>query len=244
MENWSIFGKTQEVENKKPSIFKDYIVPLGSVLIPIITYLTQSSLPWWGSLAIAVYVAIVIVFLVVPTVVSSWKRWRAYLGHKRLEKRYIPKIIDTIGKFRPMLDSHRTGSIWYVWDDASRTSEMQEFICPNRSCYCTLVSWLEHLRQSISSKRTSDFKLIASEASGWVQQYASLCREAFSQFESLIRSGQFDESKVRQVRQNWNHVRDEHNQAINSWKDLCSEINTSFGEKVCADYYETMMPLE
>lgn len=60
----------------------------------------------------------------------------------------------------------------------------------------------------------------------------------------LIRSGQFNESQSREAKQNWNHARDEHNQAVSNWKALCSEINSAFDQNICTSHYETLKTLE
>lgn len=239
-----MLGKPKEVEDEKSSIFKDYILPIGSLLIPTITFLAQNSSPWWGSLAIASYVVIVVVFLVVPAIIRGGKKWKSHSIQKRLEESFLPKISSSLRRFKPMMESNRTDNIWAVWSNASMTSEMQKIIHPNHSHFNTLATWLVHLSQNIDLASSSNFKFIMSEASAWVQQYASFCRDAYFQYENLLRSNQLDEVKVREVKQSWNHARDEHNQAINNWKALCSEINSSFDQRICNDYYETLKTLE
>jgi Ca2+/Na+ antiporter len=82
MKNWMMLGKPQEVEDKKTSIFKDYIFPLGALLIPALAFLAQNTSPWWGSLAIAAYVVIVVVFLVVPAIIRGVKKWKSHSTQK------------------------------------------------------------------------------------------------------------------------------------------------------------------
>lgn len=244
MENWTMLVKPKEVEDKKSSIFKEYIVPFGALLIPALAFLAQNTSPWWGSLAIAAYVAVVLIFLVVPAIIRGGKKWNAYSSRVRLEKNYLPRISASLRRFNPLMESSRSDTIWDVWKNASMTSEMQKIIRPSHSHFYTLVNWFDHLGKAVDSTRPSEFKSIASEASAWVQQYVSFCREAYSQFEELLRSNQLDESKVREVKRSWNHARDEHNQAINNWKALCSEINSSFEQSICNAHYETLKTLE
>lgn len=244
MDKWFTFGKPKEAEDKKSSIFKDYIVPFGSLLIPAITFLGQSTSPWWASLAIAVFVVIVCIFLVVPAIIRGSKKWIAYLGRKRLEGSYLPKISASLRRFKPMMETNRSDTIWNVWNDSSLSSEMPKFIRPNQSHFYTLAAWLNHLSQTVDSAKSSNFKLIGAETSAWVQQYASFCRDAYSQFDDMLRSKQLDEAKVREVKKSWNHARDEHNQVINNWKVLCSEINSAFGQSICSEYFETLKTLE
>lgn len=244
MENFTMVGKSKEVEDKKTSIFKEYIVPIGSLLIPSIAFLAQNTSPWWGSFAIASYVAIVIIFLVVPAIIRGGKKWKTYLKRKQFEVSYLPKISASLRMFKPMMEANRSDTIWDVWNHASWASDTKKIIRPNRAHFDTLVTWLDHLNKTVDSTKSSNFKLIASETSAWVQQYVSFCRDAYSQFEELLRSNQLDESKVREVKQGWNHARDEHNQAISNWKTLCLEINLSFDQSVCSAYYETLKTLE
>jgi len=244
MDNWMMFGKPKEAEDKKSSIFKDYIVPFGSMLIPAIAFWGQSTSPWWGSLAIAVFVAIVCIFLVVPAIIRGGKKYKTYLKRKRLEGSYHPKISASLSRFKPMMETNRSDTIWYVWNDLSRSSEMQKFIRPNQSHFYTLAAWLNHLSQTVDSAKSSNFKLIGAETSAWVQQYVSFCRDAYSQFDDMLRNNQLDEAKVREVKKSWNHARDEHNHVINTWKVLCSEINSSFGQSICSEHFETLKTLE
>lgn len=244
MENFTIFGKPKEIEDKKTSIFKEYIIPIGSLLIPAIAFLAQNTSPWWGSFAIAAYVAIVIIFLVVPAIIRGGKKWKTYSKRKQFEVSYLPKISASLRMFKPMMESNRSDTIWGVWNSASRTSEMQKNIRPSHSHYYTLVTWLDYLSKTVDSTKSSNFKLIASETSAWVQQYVSFCRDAYLQFEDLLQSNQLDDSKVREVKQSWNHARGEHNQAISNWKTLCLEFNSSFDQSVCSAYYETLKTLE
>ncbi len=239
-----MFGKSKEVENKKTSIFKEYIVPLGTLLIAILTLFAQSALPWWGSLAIAVYVGIVAVVLVVPLIARKLKNWKALLLNSRLEKRYLPEITMALHRFKPTMEANRSDTIWDVWNHASWASDTKKIIRPNRAHFDTLGTWLDHLNKTVDSTKSSNLKLIASETSAWVQQYVSFCRDAYSQFEELLRSNQLDESIAREVKQNWNHARDAHNQAISNWMALCAEIKLSLDLRECFEYYETLKTLE
>lgn len=244
MENWTFFGKREEVDDKKSSIFKDYIVPIGSLLIPAIAFLAQNTSPWWGSFAIAAYVAIVIIFLVVPAFIRVGKKWKITSMRKRLEGSYLPKISASLRRFKPMMETNRSDTIWNVWNDSLLSSEMPKFIRPNQLHFYTLAAWLNHLSQAVDTAKQSNFKLIGAETSAWVQQYVSFCRDAYSQFDEMLRSKQLDEAKVREVKKSWNHARDEHNQVINNWKVLCSEINSAFGQSICSEYFETLKTLE
>lgn len=244
MENWLTFGKPNKVEEKTSSIFKDFIVPIGSLLIPILTLFAQNNLPFWVSVAIVFFVIMVFLFLGVPAIIRGAKRWAAYSRRVKLEGEYLPKITASLSRFRPLIEPNYSENIWGVWSNASQTAEMQKYIRPNHSHYYTLSAWFNHLLPTINSVKQTNFKQIASEASSWVQQYASFSRDAYSQFEELVRRGQLNDSQVREAKKNWNHSRDEHNQAVSNWKTLCSEINASFDTKICIPHYETLKTLE
>ena len=193
-------GKPKETEEKKTSIFKDYIVPLGSLLIPAITYFAQNNSLWWGNLALVAYVIIVIIFLVVPAIIRVGKKWKTWSTRTRLERKYRPMISSSLGRFKPMVDSHQSDTIWGVWQNEARTADLQKYIHPSYSHFFTVSTWFVCLSKTVDSAKSSDFKSIAAEASAWVQQYASFCRDAYSQFEDLIRSNQLDESRGREVK--------------------------------------------
>ena len=244
MDNWPLFGKPKEVENKKPSIFKDDVVPLGTLFLAILSLFSQNTPPWWVSLAIVVFVCIVFLFLVVPALVRYWMKWRVWSERLSLERNFLPKINAVLCRIKPMIEINRSDSIGGVWNEAARTTEMQKYIRPNISHFYTLSTWIAHLSKTIDSAKPSDFELIAAEASSWIQQYISFCRDAYVQFEGAVQSKELEESKVREIKKNWNHARDEHNLAINNWKALCEEVNAAFGRKICADHCETLKTLE
>lgn len=245
MENWPMFGKPKEVESKKTSIVKEYIVPLGTLLIAILTFFTQSALPVWGGWAIGAYVVIVAVFLVVPVIARNLRRLNAWVKRSRLENDYLLEIDEALRKFQPMVDSRRSDNLWGVWQNATRIAT-QKHIRPNHSHYQAISTWYEHLNKTIISARHPDFKATVAESAAWVQQYVSLCRDGYTQFENLLRDkdNQVDESTLREIKQSWNHVRDDHNRVVSGWLSLCEEINSSFGQNFCSTYYETLRPLE
>jgi len=239
-----MFGKPKDEEIKKIPIFKEYIVPLGTLLLAILTLFTQKVLPWWGSYAIVIYIAIVAVFLVVPVVMRGLMKWNEKALHRRLEKRFLPETIEALRRFKPLVSTERSDTLWGVWKDSGRTAEMQKHIRPSHSHFETISTWYDYLSRTAASSKPSDFNLFAVEAVSWVQKYIAFCRDAYPQFESLLRDKQIDESMLRQIKQSWNHVRDEHNKAISNWQLLCETINASFGENVCSTFYETLKPLE
>jgi hypothetical protein len=244
MDSWSLFGKPKEVENKKPSVFKEDVVPIGTLFLAILSLFTQNTPPWWVSLAIVIFVVIVFLFLVIPAIARNWRKWKAYSMRVRLEKDCLPKISATLRVFKQLVEQHRADTIWGVWQNESKTIEMQKYIKPNHSHFSTLASWIEHLCKTIDTAEPSDFKSMAAETSAWIQQYVSFGRDAYSQFDALLKSNQLDAIRGREIKQSWNHARDEHNQAIHNWKALCAEIKSSFDQDVCSTYYETLKTLE
>ncbi|MBI5889254.1 MAG: hypothetical protein HZB47_01075 [Nitrosomonadales bacterium] len=245
MDKWLMYGQPKEVESKKTSIVKEYIVPLGTLLIAILTFFTQSALPVWGGWAIGVYVVIVAVFLVVPVIARNLRRLNAWVKRSRLEKGYLLEIVEAFRKFQPMVDTRRSDNLWGVWQNATRI-ETQKHIRPNHSHFNAISTWHEHLNKTIASAKNADFQATVAESAAWVQQYISLCRDAYAQFENLLRDkdNQVNESTLREIKQSWNHVRDDHNRAVSGWLSLCEEINSSFGQNVCSTFYETLRPLE
>ncbi len=239
-----MFAKPKVEESNRPSIFKEYIVPLGTLLIAILPLFAQSALPWWESLAIVVYIAIVAVFLVAPVANRSLNSWKAKATQARLEKRFFPEVVEALRGFKSMMDTRRGDTLWGVWQDSGRTTETQKHIRPNHSHFQAISTWHDYLSRTVESAKPKDFQLVVAETASWIQQYVSFCRDAYSQFESLLRDKQLDESLLRQTKQNWNHVRDEHNKAISNWFSLCEKINESFSQNICSTYYETLRPLE
>ena len=233
MHNLLPFNRPKDEDDKKSSIFKDIIVPLGSVLIPVVALITNNTLAWWGSLAIAIYIVIVAIVLVGPAIIRILKKRSATSRYARLEKVFFPKTIEAFGRFKPMVDSGRNDTLWGVWQNAGRTVETQQHIRPGYSHFQAVAAWQNHISKAIEVANPTDIESMAAEIASWVQQFVFLGRDAYAQFESLLRDKQIDESRIRQIKQDWNHMRDEHNDAVSNWLSLCEEINRDFGRNIC-----------
>jgi len=209
-----------------------------------VTYLSQNTLHWWANLAIAIYVLMVAIFLVGPIIWRGLKYWKVTRGRARLERTFLPKLLEVVNQFRPVIESGRGDTLWGVWQNAGATAEMQKHVRPAHSHFGVIRNWYDHLCHTIQLASPEDFRRIATEAASWVQQYSSLGRDAYPQFENLLRDEKIDAWRVREIKQNWNHIRDEHNRLISNWLDLCEQVNTSFGENICSIYCEKLRPLE
>lgn len=244
MEHWTMFGGAKKEDAIKSSVLKEYIVPMGSLFLAGLSLFSQNTPPLWVSVAIVVFVAIVFIFLVVPALMRNWAKVKSWIERKRYSSAYLPQVSVAFRSFKAMVDSRCSDTLWEVWNNAARTIETQKYIRPNHSFFYAMSAWHDHLGKSIDSAKPAEFQAIVAESASWVQQYISFCRDAYSQFESLLRDNNLDESNLREIKQSWNHVRDAHNQAVSRWKSLCEEINASFGQDVCSPHYETLRPLE
>lgn len=238
-----MFGKSKVVETNKPSIVKEYVVPFGTLLLAILSLFAQNTPPFWVSLLIALYIVIISFVLVVPVIIGYWKKWKARSTHNQLKGNYLPQLTAALRKFKPMIDSRNSDNVWKVWQNAVRINT-QHIIRPDHSHFSTLSIWFDYLIKAVDSAKPSDIDAVAREASYWIQRYDSFSRDAYQQFETLLRDGQLNINEVRELKQSWNHIRDEHNQAITGWHSLCEEINASFDRDICLTYYEKLKTLE
>jgi len=237
----------EEEDQKKSSIrvvFKEYIVPIGTLLVAMVPLFAQNNLPWWGVLALVIYVVIVAVFLVSPVVVRGVSHWRVKSLHKKLERNFLPRVVEMFRRVKPMLDPGRGDTLWSVWYNASQTVETQKYILPARPHFDTLSTWHQNLSAMADRAGPEDFTLIAMQTGQWFQRYASFGRDAYTQFDGLVRDSQLAEPRLREIKQSWNHVRDDHNRLVNDWRSLSEEINGAFGQTICQTYFETLRPLE
>lgn len=237
----------QDDERKKSTagvVLKEYVIPVGALLLAIVPIFTQKNLPLWAWVTLVVFVLIVAAFLVFPILIRSISYSHKWLLQRRLERQYLPRVVSILKRVKPMLESHRGDTLWGVWENSARTIEMQKYIRPERSHFDALSTWHQNLCEIVEKTGPTKFELVTRFVGQWLQRYVSFGREAYTQFENLLRDDQIAEPKLREIKQDWNHARDDHNRLINDWKALCEEINGESEHEIFSGFYETLKPLE
>jgi hypothetical protein len=107
-----------------------------------------------------------------------------------------------------------------------------------------LYYWLSSIADRLSNLNCNKTGKIAKEIGEFVNQYSRFCQEAHQQLDSLCVNGNLEPNKLRQIKQDWNHVRDKHNQTIKTWEDIAKNLNSAAGEQICFDSFESLKTIE
>jgi hypothetical protein len=233
----------KKTEEGKSSFLKNVLIPIGSALGAALGLLAQ-NIPAWIAAAIGIYLVSLVLFITIPML----KRVGIWLLERRVmsvaSRRYIPQIKHTMEGFKPQLDQSRTDTVFYVLNTVASWNEARGWVKPATSHLDTLATWGAYLRGVVGKSRNTNLESAAKETSDWIFQYARLCEDAYHQLAPLLTENKLDDKKVRQLKQDWNHVRDAHNRKVEEWLSLCRQINSDLGRDLCPTYCPTLKPLE
>ncbi len=218
-----------------------FLLPLGTVLVAAVTFLTLKgtlSDKWAIGLIIAYFVTIVLTVINKPLIRVS-KAYRDSVRRKKIAKHYYPWLMSTAKQFARLIDD-RSDNLLYYLQDLVRNNYTQI----DMEHIATIQLWFHAVEARLNTHENIDFKFTASELSRVISQYHRFCINVQRQVEQIIIQGKItEEHALRNVKQEWNLRRENHNQFINDLKDLVNNINESVGEKICVEYYESLKPL-
>lgn len=203
--------------------------------------------PW----AIGAYVGIVIIWLAVIPFGRLIFRWIQKFSHDRsISNRFFPQFRDFITVLRPNLDESRCGTIYSTWKSVGQSPEGMNFNSPQHVIFPevnhlrTLNLWLRSIASRLAVYDRTQFQEIARELGDFVSQYSRFCEEAHRQLDMLCVHGNLEATKLRQIKQEWNQVRDKHNLTIKTWEDAAKNLNAAIGEGICFDHFQSLMTIE
>lgn len=236
-----MFFPEDRVVEEKSSFLKNILIPIGSALAAALGLLAQ-NIPGWIATTIGIYLFALVLVIAIPMLKKAgiWLRERRIIS--AASKRYLPQIRDAMEGFKPQLEQSRTDTVFYVLNTAAAWDEARERVRPASSHLNTLSAWGFNLQGAVM--KASKLEVAAKEAADWVFQYARLGEDAYHQLAPLLSENKLDDRKARQLKQDWNHVRDTHNRKLEEWLTLCRRINSDLGRDLCPTYCPTLKPLE
>ncbi len=225
---------------------KDYLLPLGSVLIAALTFLTQKvALPKIAIAAAVVYLVIVAgAPFYRPTVRLVSRIW-ARRKLVRLVRFIGPRLRDSITRLNFLLSHGHSGTVLYVLGETVQDQALrsQGFFLDQEHLE-TLRQWLSSLETRGRTLRADVFLGLCRETSLLVQRYNRFCTQNLRVLEDALGKAQLEGSRLKQLKQQWNTNREGHLQAIDQWVTLAKEVNRVTGGQVCLDYFEPLGTLE
>jgi hypothetical protein len=224
-----------------------YLLPLGSVLIAALTFLTQNiELPKWAVILATLY-------LVVVAGVSLYDpihRLFSFLLRKRrlrgVAKSYLPLISDRMRELRQLVGAQRVDTLVYVLEQAAQWEEIrsqsQALLEPEH--VETMRSWLSSIEWGTEQDRRGGFFSLCRQLSDLIHRYNRFCCQRLRILQELVAAGRLPEQRLRHLKQQWNLHREAHVAFIREWQNLSQAINGRASVRLCPDYYESLGTLE
>jgi hypothetical protein len=238
----STHGEPSSTETKE-SRLKTIWIPLGLLLVAALSLIVGTA-PVWVTVVIVAYIAVVAVAVLIPPIRESWRWLRRRKLANVLVKDYYPQLQQMVNILLPELEQSHSETVYQLWHSIGAWTEAQGHVKPDPSHIRTLYSWLFSINKRLASDRKSEFADITSELGEFVLQYNHFCEQAHRELDLFATRGNLQPQKLRSLRQEWNQVRDKHNQTVKSWEDLAKNINKAAGEQICFDHYSLLKTIE
>lgn len=228
-----VVGVSREPEKK--SLLTTVLIPLGSVLVAGLGLLVQ-TVPWWVTAIIVFYIVVVALVGLIPASIWFYRKLRGMMVYRTVVRRYRPLVRRYVTTLMPNLEESRSDTVFNTWKSAVSLDQGPTHVRPDYSHLRTLQSWLASIDVRLISNNKRDFELLCDELAEVVLQYSRLCEQAHREIETLVITSKPEESRLRNLKQEWNNARDKHNQTVKAWEDLAKNINHDAGQRVCFDH--------
>lgn len=249
----SVMGKmlghdsSLNTKNSLPKSFlTGYLLPLGSVLIAAVAFLTQSvQLPKWAIILAVLYLTLVAGFsLYHPALrLSSSAVRRRRL--RQLAKTIFPSLAENAKQLGQLVARGQSHTLLYVLHEAGQWEEIRShapLLDPEH--VETIRSWLNSIERRVARCRRNEILQLCSEFSELVHQYNRFCHQRLAILQTAIAAGRLPEQRLRQLKQQWNLGREGHVAFVRGWENLSRAINETVGNRRCIEYYEPVGTLE
>ncbi len=227
-------------------IVKDFLIPIGSLLIAAIgLFAGKDKLPDWALYIVIFYLIAVILAILWKPTTRLYLMLRLKQINRYLAKTFYPLLHDSAKEFAQLIIHGRSDTIIYLLQDINKWDEFKtQPIQLDAEHIATIRSWYAYIERHFDFYKLKDLFYLASELSNLIFQYHRLCTHAHKQLDSLVATGKLEGQRLQYLKQEWNLRRERHNIFINKWENIAKNINTATGEMSCHDYYELLKTLE
>lgn len=224
---------------------KDYLFPIGSLLVGVLGLLAQTTLPHWVILTATAYLIVVAAVVLYPTAIriGSWVRSRARIS--RLAKSKYPELLRGVRTLVQLTTSQNANTMLDVFKTAAHWDEKSgKGLMPDSQYIETVRNWLLAIERRAATRRPTEFLNLCEEFSNVTHQYNHFLCDRLQRLQQLIREGDLVESRRLHLKQQWNVNREFHVGMISNWQSAAREINETARTRVCVDYYQPLGTLE
>lgn len=224
-----------------------YLLPLGSVLIAALTFLTQNfQLPKWAFILAMSYLVLVAgVSLYDPVCrILSFLLRKGRL--RRLAGTSFPVVLDKLKGLRQLVGEQRGDTLVYVIEQAGQWDEIrcQSQVLVEPEHVETIRNWLSSIERRAVRYRRGDFSNLCQELSDLIHRYNRFCCQRLRMLQELTGGDRLPDHKLRHLKQQWNLHREAHVAFVRGWQDLSRVLNEKADARLCIDYYEPLGTLE
>lgn len=224
-----------------------YLLPLGSVLIAVLTFLTQNvEIPRLAIVAAVAYLGLVAAASIYRPAVRLVLVLANTLRMARLARVRLPELDETVGQLRRLTGREHGDTVVYLIREAAQWPELKDLspLIQDQEHLETLASWLALVDSRIADAGRNEFRGLCHEVSSLVTQYHRFCLQRQRLLQEAISSGKVAEPRLRYLKQQWNVRREGHMALIRHWVSIANKVNGMAGSKLCHDYYESLGTLE
>jgi len=235
-------GQTKQVPRQW---VKEYLFPIGSLLIGILGLLAQTAFPMWIVVIATLYliiIAAVFLFSPVTRFFSSVKaKWRL----RRIAKMNLPELVVSVKKFNELIAPQNSNTLAHVFSLVAQwDGQKGKVLLPDPEYIETIRNWLLAIEKRTESCTPRDFSCLCAELSSLFQQYNHFLCQRLARMQGLIHEGSLSPDRIRQIKQYWNVNRDAHIALVRTWERFAKKMNERTASKLCIDYYQPLGTLE
>jgi len=247
----NIFGGTRELTNGDGGshwqIVKDYLLPLGSVMIAALALLKQDlGWPRAGVVGVAFYLAFVVAVTLYRPVCRGLAQSIESIRLHRARRDALPRIASIVARIKHSLAHGYSDTLLHAVEQAGLCPEVrsQTPLLYDADQIETLRCWVGCLGDRLPTTGRQGFVSLCAELSHFMNRYNTFFCQRQRALQNIISSGTVPALQVRSVKQLWNVQRESHARLILDWTTLGQTVNEISRQKLCLEYYEQVGTLE
>lgn len=246
-----IFGGTRESTGADRGSHwqnvKDYLLPLGSVMIAALALLKQDlGWPRVGVVGLTFYLAFVVAYTLYRPVRRVLARSMESIRLQRVRRDVLPCIVPILARIKHSLAHGYSDTLLHAVREAGLCPEVrrQAPLLDDAEQIETLRSWVSSLNDRLPTTGRHGFVSLCAEFGYFMNRYNTFFCQRQRALQSIISSGTVPEQAVRSVKQLWNVQRESHARLVLEWMTLAQTVNEVSRQKLCLEYYEQVGTLE